>query len=540
MRDRSRRCGLGVAAASLNSADRARGRTWRRSTLPSGKLRLLYAAPERLASRRLARAACERSSLTRLAIDEAHCVSQWGHDFRPDYLPARRTAPAARHAAAAGADRHRRRDDARSTSCARLFDGEPRIFVHGFDRPNICLAFQPKRIRRRDRSPTSSPRAGEQSGIVYCAIAQAHRDACREALREAATTRSSTTPGSNRPCASEAQDRFQRDDGVVAVATIAFGMGIDKPDVRFVAHADLPKSIEAYTGDRPRRPRRAPGRYADALRHGRHPLRRRQIEEGAAGEEQKRIEQQRLNALAGALRGAGLPAADAAAYFGEASAPCGNCDLCLSACRAEDATEAARKALSAIARTGERFGTEHLVGDPDRRGERSREPLAARPAADLRRRRGYGEAGLARAVPAALCRRPYTDRFEHFGTWTITPAGRELLFGRAAFARRPDAALAPTKRERRAAAPVPEGVDPELLAALKALRRTLAQAEGCPPLSFSPTARSSPWPQSRPTTLEDAGGRARRRREEARRPTATHFLAVLRDHARSRPAEAAS
>jgi ATP-dependent DNA helicase RecQ len=490
---------LGVAAGSLSSGNSPEDNMATLDQAEAGALRLLYAAPERLASSGL-QARLAKIGLTRLAIDEAHCVSQWGHDFRPDYLQLgelrRRLGAPPLLALTATADAMTRHDIVQ-----RLFEGEAKVFVHGFDRPNISLAFQPKRNAPRQIADFIARRRG-QSGIVYCATRK-RTERLADGLREAGHDAVVYHAGLETGVRQAAQNRFQRDDGVVAVATVAFGMGIDKPDVRFVVHADLPKSIEAYYQEIGRAGR--DGLAADTLTlFGMDDLRlrRQQIEESQAGEEQKRIERRRLNALLALCEAPVCRRQTLLAYFGEASDPCGNCDLCLSGVTAEDATEAARKALSAIARTGERFGTGHLVAI-----------LTGEASEAVRRWRhddlptfGVG-ADTTKRDWNALFRQLYAaghiePDFEHFGTWRMTESGRDVLYGRAAFARRPDAAMAPTRRERRAAAPVSDDVDPELLAALKRLRRGLAEAQGVPAYVVFPDRTLIAMAETRPATLD--------------------------------------
>jgi ATP-dependent DNA helicase RecQ len=493
---------LGVAAASLSSANAHEDNLAALDQAAAGGLRLLYAAPERLASPGL-QARLTKIGLTRLAIDEAHCVSQWGHDFRPDYLQLgalhRALGSPPLLALTATADAMTRIDIVR-----RLFEAEPKIFVHGFDRPNIALAFQPKRSAPRQIADFVAAHRG-QSGIVYCS-SRKRTERLAEGLRADGHDTVVYHAGLETAVRTAAQDRFQRDDGVVAVATVAFGMGIDKPDVRFVAHADLPKTIESYYQEIGRAGR--DGLPADTLTlFGMDDirLRRQQIEESTAGEEQKRIERQRLNALIALCEAPVCRRQTLLAYFGETTAPCGNCDLCISGVAAEDATTAARKALSAIARTGERFGTGHLVAvltgeatEAVRRWGHERLPTFG-VGAEMNKREWNA---LFRQLYAAGHIQPDN---EHFGTWLTTESGRDVLFGRAGFTRRPDAAMAPTRKERRAAAAVAANVDPDLLAALKQLRRQLAEAAGVPAYVVFPDRTLIAMAEARPTTLDQLG-----------------------------------
>ena len=527
---------VGVAAASLSGINAHDDNLAALDAAEAGTLRLLYAAPERLASPGLLNR-LGRIALTRLAVDEAHCVSQWGHDFRPAYLQIgamrQKLGSPPLLALTATADEMTRLD-----IVARLFAAPPRIFVHGFDRPNIKLAFQPKRAGPRQIGAFIEERR-RQAGIVYCSsrkrtetlaatlVADGHDAIVYHAGLDAAVRR-------------DAQDRFQRDDGVIAVATVAFGMGIDKPDVRFVAHADMPKSIEAYYQEIGRAGR--DGLPADTLTlFGMDDirLRRRQIEESTASDQQKGIEAQRLNALLALCEAPVCRRQTLLSYFGETSEPCGNCDLCLSGIRAEDATEPARKALSAIARTGERFGTGHLV-----------DILTGAATEAVKRWRheqlptfGVG-ADVAKRDWQALFRQLYATGhiqpdLDHFGTWRMTESGRDILFGRATFARRPDAKLAPTRKERRAAAAIESGVDLELLDALKALRRELAHAQGVPAFVIFPDRTLIAMAESRPRSLDDLAAV----HGVGTKKLASYgedFLAVLNDHAASGRQRAAS
>ncbi|MGQ7794258.1 DNA helicase RecQ [Faunimonas sp. B44] len=493
---------LGVPAASLSSANPHDANMAALGEAAAGRLRLLYAAPERLASPALQ----ERLAgigLTRIAVDEAHCVSQWGHDFRPDYLQLgalrRRLGSPPLLALTATADAM-----TRTEIVARLFDGEPQVFVHGFDRPNLMLAFQPKRSASRQIADFLAAHRG-QSGILYCASRKRTEDFAAR-LRSEGHDAVAYHAGLEPEARQAAQDRFQRDDGVVAVATVAFGMGIDKPDVRFVAHADLPKSIEAYYQEIGRAGR--DGLPADTLTlFGMDDLRlrRQQIEESTAGEDQKRLERQRLNALLALCEAPACRRQTLLAYFGEASGACGNCDLCLSGAAPEDATMAARKALSAIARTGERFGTEHLVSLLT--GEATE--AVARHGHDRLPTFGVG-ADIAKNEWRALFRQLYAAGHIEpdsggYGTWRVTETGRDVLFGRSAFARRRDAP-APFRRDRPAAQPLPGGADAELLARLKLVRRELAQAANVPAYVIFPDRTLIAMAEARPQTLDALAG----------------------------------
>ena len=360
MRDQvSQMRALGVEAATLNS--NTEPEEYRRivEAMRAGRLRLLYAAPERLA-RHDTIALLRDSHCATVAIDEAHCVSQWGHDFRPEYLALStlRDAIGARQVVAftATADAATRADIA-----ARLFPETPEEFIGGFDRPNLRLAMRAKGTSwRKDVHAFVATHAGD-SGIVYCSSRARTEDLAAELVAQGVRALPYHA-GLDRTVREANQDLFVKEDGIVIVATVAFGMGIDKPDVRFVCHADLPSNVEAYYQEIGRAGR--DGLPADTLTLyglGDMQLRRLQIEQSDSSDERKRIERQRLGALLALAEAPRCRRQTLLAYFGEPSEPCGNCDLCVEGVERFDGTIDAQKAMSAILRTGERFGVEHLV-----------------------------------------------------------------------------------------------------------------------------------------------------------------------------------
>lgn len=256
----------GVPAGALTSGNTEEEGREVVDALRAGELKLLYIAPERLASSATV-PMLRRAGVTAIAVDEAHCVSQWGHDFRPDYLRVgalKRALDVPLAAFTATADA-----ETRDEIVARLFDGaEPVTFLRGFDRPNIHLAFQPKANPRRQILGFAAARRG-QSGIVYCAT-RARTETLAAALNATGLPAIAYNGGMDAGTRREAEARFQREDGLIVAATVAFGMGIDKPDIRWVAHSDLPKSIESYYQEIGR-PRRRAGGNADPLRSRRHP-----------------------------------------------------------------------------------------------------------------------------------------------------------------------------------------------------------------------------------------------------------------------------
>jgi ATP-dependent DNA helicase RecQ len=471
---------LGIEAASLNSANEFDKNVRVLRMLRNRSLRLLYVAPERLV-RAETIGMLRDAGATLLAIDEAHCVSQWGHDFRPEYLALGRVrqqlAGLQTIALTATADVPTRTD-----ILEKLFATPPRTFIRSFDRPNLRLAMRPKTATRRQIGDFLAAHQ-DASGIVYCA-SRKRCEALAAALRDLGRRALPYHAGMPQPERDASQDIFLQEDGFVIVATVAFGMGIDKPDVRFVCHADLPQSIEAYYQEigragRDGLPANAFTLYGfDDMR-----LRRMQIEESGASEERKRIERVRFNALVALCEAPRCRRQTLLAYFGEVSAPCGNCDLCLDGVAVFDGTIEAQKAMSAILRTGERFGTEHLVrlltGDANDALRRWRHDQL--PTFGVGRERGADDwRSIFRQLYAAGL---LSLEMEH-GCWRVTEAGRRVLRGQQQIDLRTDVLRKPARvRELLrasvgAAGPAPS--DTDLLAALKALRREIARGQGQP------------------------------------------------------------
>ncbi len=350
---------VGVRAAFLNSTLDARGAAAAERALREGALDLLYVAPERLVMPRMLEL-LEQSRIALFAIDEAHCVSQWGHDFRPEYLQLsllhERFPAVPRIALTATADMQTRVEIRR-----RLALDEARVFVSSFDRPNIRYTIVGKQDARAQLLRFIRETHAGEAGIVYC-LSRRKVDETAAWLAALGVTALPYHAGMDAAARADHQARFQREEGIVMVATIAFGMGIDKPDVRFVAHLDLPKSIEGYYQETGRAGR--DGAAADAwMAYGLGDVvqQRRMIEQSEGGEDYRRVSFAKLEALLGLCETAGCRRVRLLDYFGEASAPCGNCDTCLEPPQTWDATDAARKALSCIYRTGQRFGSRHLI-----------------------------------------------------------------------------------------------------------------------------------------------------------------------------------
>lgn len=476
MRDQVRQLqGFGINAASLNSAndDAENQRVYR--DLREGTLRLLYVAPERLV-RSDTVTLLKRSGANLLAIDEAHCVSQWGHDFRPEYLALGQIraelGDITTVALTATADAPTRADIVQ-----KLFSTPPRTFIRSFDRPNLHLMMLPKASAKKQIGDFVAARRG-MSGIVYCSSRKRTEDLAA-GLNAMGHTALAYHAGMEQRQRDANQDTFLREDGVVMVATVAFGMGIDKPDVRFVCHADMPRNVEAYYQEigragRDGLPAETMTLYGlDDMR-----LRRVQIEEGEASDERKRIERQRFNALIALCESPRCRRQTLLAYFGETSEPCGHCDLCQDGVARFDGTTEAQKALSAMMRTGQRYGTEHLVQillgnttDAILRSEHDRLPTFGvgkdRDANSWRSifRQLYG-AGLIELDIAG------------HGGWFITDAGRLVLRGQSKVEMRQESLSAKRDRSRRSGSSMAEAAlqpsDQRLLSALKDLRRQLA------------------------------------------------------------------
>jgi ATP-dependent DNA helicase RecQ len=348
----------GVKAAALNSdlpADERRA-LWR--DIRGGNLDLLYVAPETLLRQEvLDRLAQVQLSL--IAIDEAHCLSQWGHDFRPSYRQldalVRQFPDTPRMALTATAD-----EPTRAEILSHLEIAQAHSFIDGFDRPNIRYAIEEKDNPRAQLKDFLRRHDGE-SGIVYC-LSKRKTEETAAWLREQGHDALAYHAGMDKVAREANQKRFQRGEAVIMVATVAFGMGIDKPDVRFVVHVDLPGSIEAYYQETGRAGR--DGLPSDTLMlYGSEDiaLRSRFIEESDAPDQRRRMERQKLDSLLGLAETAGCRRQALLSYFGDHCEPCGNCDTCARPPQLFDGTVAAQKALSCIYRTGERFGQAYVV-----------------------------------------------------------------------------------------------------------------------------------------------------------------------------------
>ncbi len=355
--------GAGVNAAFLNSTLSAEDARAVERSLLAGEFDLLYVAPERLMMPRflsLLEQLQGGAGVALFAIDEAHCVSQWGHDFRPEYIQLsvlhERFPKVPRIALTATADALTRQE-----IIERLDLGEARIFISSFDRPNIRYRIVEKADARSQLLAFLREEHTGDAGIVYC-LSRRKVEETAEWLVQQGIAALPYHAGMDAASRAEHQARFLREEGLVMTATIAFGMGIDKPDVRFVAHLDLPKSIEGYYQETGRAGR--DGAPADAwMAYGLADVvnQRRMIDESEANETFKRVSGAKLDALLGLCEATSCRRVRLLDYFGEASTPCGNCDNCLEPPEVWDGTVAAQKALSCAFRTGQRFGAGHLT-----------------------------------------------------------------------------------------------------------------------------------------------------------------------------------
>ncbi|MFC4214512.1 DNA helicase RecQ [Pseudophaeobacter arcticus] len=476
MRDQVRALqAVGVNAGALTSGNTEEETEAVWQAIEAGELKLLYMAPERLASGSTL-SMLHRINVSLIAVDEAHCVSQWGHDFRPDYLrigELRQALDVPLAAFTATADSETREEIVR-----KLFDGQaPRSFLRGFDRPNIHLAFAAKDGPRRQIMEFAGARKG-QSGIVYCGTRAKTEDLAR-ALRDAGHAACHYHGGMEAGERRDVETRFAREDGLIVVATVAFGMGIDKPDIRWVAHADLPKSIESYYQEIGRAGRDgAPAETLTLFGSDDIRLRRSQIDEGLAPPERRAADHGRLNALLGLAEALTCRRQTLLKYFEEASEPCGNCDLCDSPVEVFDGTTAVRKALSAILRTNETYGAGHLIdilfgNETDRVREKGHDDLSVFGCGKEYSKRQWQ--AVFRQMMGHDLVRPDPERH---GALRMTEAALPVLKGDAQISLRKDTIKSAERRP--AVKMLVSEEDAPLLSALKAKRRALAEAQKVP------------------------------------------------------------
>ncbi|SPF79656.1 DNA helicase RecQ [Pseudoprimorskyibacter insulae] len=488
----------GVAAGALTSGNTEDENNAVWDQLHTGQLKLLYLAPERLASSGTQRMLAQ-AGVSLIAVDEAHCVSQWGHDFRPDYLrigELRRALDVPLAAFTATADA-----ETQDEIVSRLFDGQqPQTFLRGFDRPNIHLAFATKDGPRGQILDFAAARKG-QSGIVYCGT-RAKTEGIAQALRQDGHAACHYHGGMEADDRRAVEERFATEDGLIVVATVAFGMGVDKPDIRWVAHADLPKSIEAYYQEIGRAGRDGgPAETMTLFGPEDIRLRRSQIDEGAAPPERRMADHGRLNALLGLAESLECRRKTLLGYFGETDTTCGNCDLCDAPPDTFDGTEAVRKALSAALRTEESFGAGHLIDilmgkATDKVRDRGHDTLPTFGVGkDLSKPQWQA---VFRQIMGHDLMRPDPERH---GALVMTDAALPILRGQDSITLRRDSIR--SAKNRPAVKAMVSDEDAPLLSALKAKRRALAEAARAPAYVIFPDKTLIEMAEKRPATLDD-------------------------------------
>ena len=492
----------GVAAAAINSAhSRAENvAVWQRAA--AGDLRLLYMAPERLMTPRMLDALA-RLDVWLFAIDEAHCISQWGPAFRPEYgdLARLRELFPERPIAAftATADAATRED-----IDAQLFGGAGTVFVHGFDRPNIRLSVEIKRDRWRQILAFVKRHAGA-SGIVYC-LSRKKTEATAALLEQEGIRALPYHAGMDKAAREANQNAFMTEPGIVMVATIAFGMGIDKSDIRFILHADMPGSPEAYYQEIGRAGRDGAPAAAHML-FGLDDIRMRRvfIDDEDAGDARKRREHQRLDALVGYCEAPECRRRALLGYFGEANEACGNCDVCIDPVAMVDGTAEGQQVLSAVHRTGQRFGAAHVIDVVT--GTLTEK--AVRAGHDRLPTFGVGSA-LKKPAWRSIVRQLVSAGFLRleiggYGGLAITEKGRSMLAGDTPFRYRPDTTPRAARPARAASEPPAElsAADTDLLGRLKELRLRLASDQGVPAYVVFPDRSLVEMAHTRPRSEAD-------------------------------------
>jgi ATP-dependent DNA helicase RecQ len=502
----------GVRAAFLNSSQDFATASEIERRLRADELDLVYVAPERLLTDRflaLMDYLQERGRLALFAIDEAHCVSQWGHDFRPEYIQLsalhQRYPSVPRIALTATADQLTQRE-----IISRLGLDAARVFISSFDRPNIRYTVVERDNPRRQLLDFLAAYRGA-AGIVYC-LSRKKVDETAAWLEQQGIAALPYHAGLDSGTRQRNQQRFLREDGIVMVATIAFGMGIDKPDVRFVAHLDLPKSLEAYYQETGRSGR--DGEPAEAwMTYGLNDvvIHRMRIDESMAGEEQKRVERSKLDALLAWCETTACRRSLLLKYFSEEAGPCGNCDTCLDPPQTWDGTIAAQKAMSAALRTGQRFGAGHLVDVLRGKSTEKVEQFGHGSLPTFGAGADLDEAGWRSVFRQLLAAGLLHADAQAYGALRLTDAARPVLKGEAALMLRKQVARSRgskssmSGRRTTTEAPLAES-DSTLFDALRAWRAGLAREQGVPAYVILHDKTLRELATRRPANLDDLLG----------------------------------
>ena len=519
----------GVRAACMNSAMGSDHNYQVEQQALRGELDVVYIAPERLALQRTLDW-LGQCTVSLFAIDEAHCVSQWGHDFRSDYLQLsvlQKIFPhVPRIALTATADAKTREE-----IILRLGLQQAKVFVSGFDRPNIQYRITPKDNPKKQLLTFLQTEHPGHAGVVYC-LSRKKVEATAQWLSEQGVNALPYHAGLDKGIRQRNQERFLREEGIVMVATIAFGMGIDKPDVRFVAHLDLPKSIEAYYQETGRAGR--DGEPATAwMAYGLEDvIKLKQMMAGSdANESFKRIEQQKLNGMLGLAELTTCRRQTLIGYFGDTlGKPCGNCDNCLTPVQTWDGTDAARKALSCVYRTDQRFGVGHLINVlrgkvTDKISQFNHQNVSTF---------GIGKDlsdGLWRSVFRQLVARGYLNVNFDYGQLFLSDTSRAILRGEESLMLRVDtmqtkSSMGGSGGSKKSKTVDINDEDMELWEALRACRKELATEQGIPPFMIFHDATLKDMLDNKPTSLErfaNISGVGQKKLDKY----GTEFLAVL-------------
>lgn len=491
---------LGISAAYINSSMTYADMLDVEQRLRNREIQLLYIAPERLVQARTL-SLLDEMPVALFAIDEAHCVSQWGHDFRADYLSlsllAERFPAVPRIALTATADQ-----DTRKEIIERLSLHEAQEYISGFDRPNLRYRITAKNNARQQLSLFLQQHQNE-SGIVYCLSRQKTEDTATY-LCEKGYKALPYHAGLASHTRADHQSRFLREEGIIITATIAFGMGIDKPDVRFVVHLDMPKTVEAYYQETGRAGR--DGKDAECLTlYGlQDVVKLRQMMEQSEGSEAfKRAEQQRLNALLGLCEITSCRRQALLNYFGDhLKTPCNNCDTCLEPPETFDGTVAAQKAMSAIYRSGQRFGVNHLIDILTGKKTEKVQQFYHHELPTFGVGKEFNK-NQWRSVYRQLIARAYLNvNSEDFGAIQLNESAKAVLRSEEKVALRVDTSK-PEKAARTTKTPLPDDIDIALYEALRDCRRQFADTKNVPPYVIFSNNTLQEMCLKRPTTLPE-------------------------------------